>query len=113
MFDKASRERSACDYRLAQDGLPYLLPYMTKRVVQVNRDNFVTMLVEGHLDLLSLPETTKNEVDELQPGGFVCLLDPQYHASYSALIGKGRSSRINATEGEGKCENIMNSLCRK
>ena len=76
MFDKSSRERSACDYRIAQDGLPYLLPHITKRVIQVDRGTFVSMLANNYLDLLSLSEKLKGEVEELEPGSFVCVLDP-------------------------------------
>lgn len=92
IFDSVSPDRCpACPYRLAQDGLPFLLPYLsTKRVVTVPKAAFVAALVLGSLDLdladalLEGEEEgdgsaakAKAEIEALELGAFVVRMDPK------------------------------------
>jgi hypothetical protein len=39
----------ACFYRLAQEGLPFMLPHIRSQRVQLSRDDFLILLREKHL----------------------------------------------------------------
>ena len=40
-----------CKYRLSQDGIFYLLPFMTKRIVFCNRESFKKLLTVHDLNV--------------------------------------------------------------
>ena len=46
--------RTSCIYRIAQEGLPLLLPWMGKQVVHVRAETLLRQLTEGSL---ALPES--------------------------------------------------------
>lgn len=77
IFDRVNGERSACPYRLAQDGLAFLLPFMTRRVVPVPRASFVRAVATGQLDVDSVADqAAKAALEALELGAFVVRLDP-------------------------------------
>jgi hypothetical protein len=77
MFDKCSRDRSGCDYRLTQDGLAFVLPYMRKRVVGVTREQFVGMIERGTMELDELDQEARQQVEALELGSFVFTIADQ------------------------------------
>ncbi len=101
MFDRVSADRSACAYRLAQDGLAYLLPHMTKRVVPVPRDAFVAACVAGVLDSEAVDDAgVKGALDGLEMGAFVMRLDP-------AVLGGEEKAKGACLRGPSFCPSFL------
>lgn len=44
-----NNSESSCPYKLSQDGLKYVVPFMTKRVFNVNKGTFLKVLQNGGL----------------------------------------------------------------
>ena len=51
MFERQEIKDSneACQYRLAQEGLPFILPFLSRQRVQLSKEDFLTLLRERHL----------------------------------------------------------------
>ena len=51
MFERQEIKDSneACQYRLAQEGLPFILPFLSHQRVQLSKEDFLTLLRERHL----------------------------------------------------------------
>lgn len=47
------KQTSTCMYRIAQEGLPFLLPHLTKQRVRLSVDDFLRLLVEKNLPLVA------------------------------------------------------------
>ena len=68
MFDRQeSKDQDVhCPYRIAQEGLPVLLPYITRQIYKPTRDEFVHLLKER---ILSLPEECRlHKTDKMEEG---------------------------------------------
>ncbi len=52
--------RTSCLYRIAQEGLPLLLPLMTKQVFHVRAETLLRQLTEGSI---ALPESHRLPMD--------------------------------------------------
>jgi hypothetical protein len=108
IFDRASAERSACTYRLSQDGVAYMLPHMTKRVVQVGPVELAAMTVHGYLDLELLPLEKRPAVEELEMGSFVATLEATCLAGVAEKMEAGIASfALMCWRGFGSKMNVM------
>jgi len=108
MFDRASAERSACTYRLSQDGMAYMLPHMTKRVVQVGPVELAAMTVHGYLDLEVLPVEQRPAVEGLEMGSFVATLEASCLAGVAEKMEAGIASfALMCWKGFGSKMNVM------
>ncbi len=76
VFEKNPSKNGIFEYRLRQEGVPFLLPYMTKRVVKMNMVDFTTLLHKGALLMDNLTnEQAKTELKEMVGGCVLLLLD--------------------------------------
>ncbi len=108
IFDRASAERSACTYRLAQDGMAYLLPYMTKRVVKVGPQALAAMAMQGVLDPDVLEDGPRQEIAGLEMGAFVATLDPVHLPKVTGTMVPGIASfALMCWKGFGAKMNVM------
>jgi tRNA (cytosine34-C5)-methyltransferase len=75
MFAKNTKV-SACEYRLCQDGLNILLPYMTKRKICVHVSDYIKMLANTGRTVgnKELHPVTLAAIEGLEMGAFACLL---------------------------------------
>jgi len=65
---------SECIFRLSQDGLLNIIPYMTKRLVYAPSEQaFKIFLMQKNMDVDQIPEEAglRNSIDDLTPGCFV------------------------------------------
>ncbi|GAB5031431.1 nol1 nop2 sun family protein [Nannochloropsis oceanica] len=108
IFDRASAERSACTYRLSQDGMAYMLPHMSKRVVKVGPVELAAMTVHGYLDLELLPLEKRPAVEELEMGSFVATLEATCLAGVAERMEAGIASfALMCWRGFGTKMNVM------
>jgi hypothetical protein len=49
MFEKNPTKNGVFDFRLRQEGVPFLLPYMTKRIAKMKSQDFLTLLFKRSL----------------------------------------------------------------
>ncbi|KAJ1466169.1 hypothetical protein T484DRAFT_1862442 [Baffinella frigidus] len=54
MFEKNPTKNEVFDYRLRQEGVPFLLPFMTKRVLKVNKEDFITLITKRAMPMADL-----------------------------------------------------------
>lgn len=75
-----------CRYRLCQDGILYALPYVTKRVYEVNEETFKTLLTQGSLKLEEFENRLNNkqlkeDLEKLSIGCIVLYLAKKSNSS--------------------------------
>lgn len=108
IFDRASTDRSACAYRLSQDGMPYMLPYLNKRVVQVGPTALAAMTVYGYLDLDLLGPMQRPLLEDMEMGSFVAVLEPTCLAGVAKMMEAGIASfALMCWRGFGQKMNVM------
>lgn len=66
---------AACDYRVVQDGVHLLLPFMRRRVIICGQADFLVLLQGGVIQLSQLTPTVSDQIRQLEVGSFVCVLD--------------------------------------
>jgi len=87
VFSKARQRDSTCDYRLTHEGMPHLIPYMTKRVVPFTRDELWKGLQEGSLLISNLAKEGKEMVEAMQIGAFAAIYKPKEEDRTSGMTG--------------------------
>eukprot|EP00879_Flechtneria_rotunda_P009555 GHRR01010001.1.p1 GENE.GHRR01010001.1~~GHRR01010001.1.p1 ORF type:complete len:901 (+),score=384.85 GHRR01010001.1:586-3288(+) len=60
------KEIGRCQYRIAQEGLPFLLPHLRKQVLHLGAQDFMRLLTEKNLPLI-VPQTATIAGDGIQP----------------------------------------------
>ena len=73
-FEKCSFQDSGVSYRLAQEGIQYVIPHMTKRFLVANMDDFYACVADGYIEFNVFSESFQKELKCLEPGSFVVAL---------------------------------------
>ena len=73
-FERCSIQEKSAKYRITQEGVQYVVPYMTKRLISADMDDFYKCIKEGFLELNTFSEPFQKSVEELEPGSFVVTL---------------------------------------
>ena len=69
LFSKSDDKVCDCGYRIAQDGVPIIYPYLDpKCLVEVNREELIRMLLEEKTDSASMRPEVKEQLDKLATG---------------------------------------------
>lgn len=78
LFEYNSR-KCECAYRICQEGLPVLRPFMTKRVVAVDRTDFLRILEtqKNSAELAAFAEATQKQLEAMEVGACVFELDAE------------------------------------
>ncbi len=74
-FERCTLQDSTASHRVAQEGLQYVLPHMTKRVLTANMDDFYNCVKEGFISFNLFTEAFQQGLDALTPGCFIVTLD--------------------------------------
>jgi hypothetical protein len=86
MFERNTAQRCSCDFRLTQDGLPYVLDQFSKRRIHVSAEDFCQFIVHGTILLSTLRSSTGELVAALEPGPVIAILSPEYGTSVVAVL---------------------------
>ena len=73
-FERCSIQEKSAKYRVNQEAIQYVVPYMTKRLISAEMDDFYACINDGFLNLDTFSESFQNSVKELSPGSFVVAL---------------------------------------
>eukprot|EP00584_Thalassiosira_punctigera_P011530 CAMPEP_0172568894 /NCGR_PEP_ID=MMETSP1067-20121228/121452_1 /TAXON_ID=265564 ORGANISM="Thalassiosira punctigera, Strain Tpunct2005C2" /NCGR_SAMPLE_ID=MMETSP1067 /ASSEMBLY_ACC=CAM_ASM_000444 /LENGTH=1033 /DNA_ID=CAMNT_0013360607 /DNA_START=182 /DNA_END=3283 /DNA_ORIENTATION=+ len=75
-FERCSlKEQSDMSYRLAQEGIQYIVPHMTKRILSANVDDFHACVKLGFIPFDAFSEEFQKGLEELTPGSFIVALE--------------------------------------
>ena len=74
-FERCTLQDSIASHRVSQEGLQYVLPHMTKRVLKANMDDFYNCVKEGFIQFDVFTEEFQKSLDALTPGCFIVTLD--------------------------------------
>lgn len=66
-----------CEFRLVQDGLHILYPYITKRIVQVVKDDVVTLLSSENPYITRMSAQAADQLNGIDQGGCVFVYKPE------------------------------------
>ena len=98
-FEKHPVKGSSIEYRLAQDGIKVLAPYITKRKVDVTAQDISNLLEGGLVSLSTLSEAVKAAVEAMDTGSLVV----QYTFKPTDVI----ESEIDVGKGTGGDSSIL------
>ena len=73
-FERNTKRECEADYRVTQEGIHFIAPHMTKRVVVADPEDFVRCLGPGGIQLSSFSADFAEEVRALSIGSFVVAL---------------------------------------
>lgn len=76
-FERCSIADSRSKYRISQEAIQFVLPYMTKRLIVVGPDDFHKCCAKGFMGFDIFSQTFQNEVSDLTSGSFVVALEGQ------------------------------------
>merc|ERR1712194_278212 len=62
-------------YRLAQEGIQYVAPHMTKRILTAKMDDFAVCLQKGFTPFNAFSEPFQKGLEQLTPGSFLVALE--------------------------------------
>jgi hypothetical protein len=74
-FERCSMEKTNVTYRVAQEGVQYIVPHMTKRILKAHPDDFYSCVKEGLIPFDKFSESFQKGLDELTPGSFIVTLE--------------------------------------
>ena len=73
-FERCSIQEKSAKYRVNQEAIQYVVPYMTKRLISADMDDFYACIKDGFINLDNFSESFQKSVSELEPGSFVVTL---------------------------------------
>lgn len=76
-FERCSIAESRNKYRISQEAIQFVLPYMTKRVIVACADDFYKCCAKGFMEFGIYSQEFQDKIGELAPGSFVVLLNGQ------------------------------------
>lgn len=75
-FERCSlKEKKTSSYRLTQEGIQYVVPHMTKRILVANMDDFYACINTGFIPFDKFSEPFQKGLEELAPGSFIVQLE--------------------------------------
>ncbi|XP_033123738.1 RNA cytosine-C(5)-methyltransferase NSUN2-like isoform X2 [Anneissia japonica] len=72
-----------CDFRLAQDGIYSVFPYLTSRKVEITRNDVQVILTEENPFCAKLCKETKKTIEALAQGSVIFIYDPKKYDPHS------------------------------
>jgi tRNA (cytosine34-C5)-methyltransferase len=99
-FERNSRNKDVCPtpYRICQEGIHFLAPYMTKRKFIVNTEDFKLCLTVGNTMLLSrFSQEFQDQTKDLSTGSFLVVLkgfDDKPEKEFLATMWKCRGASV-------------------
>jgi hypothetical protein len=78
-FERCSIQDTKAKYRISQEGIQFVVPHMTKRLLVVNGDDFYKCIAPGFIEFNIFSQTFQDEINKLEPGSFVIALEGHDH----------------------------------
>ncbi|KAL9187811.1 hypothetical protein ACHAXT_006189 [Thalassiosira profunda] len=74
-FERCSLQDKKVGYRLAQEGIQYVVPHMTKRMLSAGMDDFYACNKTGFIPLDKFSESFQKALEEVTTGSFIVALE--------------------------------------
>ena len=74
-FERCSLQDKNSTYRLAQEGIHFVVPYVTKRILTANMDDFYQCVKEGFITFDKFSEPFQKQLEEMGTGSFLVQLE--------------------------------------
>lgn len=109
------RNNNQCEveYRVNQEGIHYLVPYMTKRKIIVDLSDFVNCLRRGAIKFEYFSEAFAEEIRHLSVGSFVVLLkghEEDFSKKLMLVMWKCRGEHVNCLVNQVEKKGMKNKL---
>jgi len=117
VFHRTSQQGTIMPYRLAQDGIHLILPFITTRRIVCPPQDFALLLKGGSIDFTLFSSTFVQHVQPLQCGSFVAVLESlasektsqdQNKSSLAVVSWRGDGNYINVYCGKSDISAIAN-----
>jgi tRNA (cytosine34-C5)-methyltransferase len=111
-FERCSIAESRNKYRISQEAIQFVLPYMTKRVIVASADDFYKCCAKGFMEFGVYSQEFQDKIGELAPGSFVVLLDGHENdmAKKMFLVMWKRSNAIECFVSKVEMDGIVSKL---
>lgn len=74
-FERCSLKDANSVYRLSQEGIHFVVPYLSKRVLTANMDDFCACVKDGFVTFDKFSEPFQKQVEEMSTGSFLVQLE--------------------------------------
>lgn len=123
VFERKDGRNGQHEYRLQQDGVHSLLPFISKRIISVTAQDFCNILGGGLVSFATLSFPTVTALSTMASGVFICSYaynvedvigelksDRQEHFELHATCWRGGSRSINVMCGKVEVERMKHQL---
>lgn len=108
-----NNQESLVRYRIAQDGVEFLAPFMTKRKVVIGRDDFMRCLEGGVVPFAELSEEFVTAIKPFDAGAFVAVLkgyEDQYDQKMMLTLWRCRGEKLDGLVAKVELQVIKSKL---
>mmetsp|Transcript_21032 Transcript_21032/g.50720 ORF Transcript_21032/g.50720 Transcript_21032/m.50720 type:complete len:995 (-) Transcript_21032:106-3090(-) len=111
-FQKCSLKDEKVSYRLTQEGIQYVVPHMTKRIMSANTEDFFICMKEGYLSFDKFSESFQKELEGLGTGSFIVTLKGyEKHTSKKMYLSMWRyHNAVNCFVAKVEIEAILSKM---
>ena len=74
-FERCSIQDARAKYRISQEGIQFVVPYMTKRLLIATADDFFKCIAVGFIEFNIFSDVFQSKISDLEPGSFVVALE--------------------------------------
>jgi hypothetical protein len=78
-FERCSIQDARAKYRISQEGVQFVVPHMTKRLLVVSAEDFYKCVSGGFIEFNIFSEEFRGKIDEMDTGSFVVALEGHDH----------------------------------
>jgi len=94
MFIKHHVTDSKCPYRLSQEGMPWLFPYITKRIITITEKDFDILLTTKDPFFSTFTDSVQRGLQALDQGPVVFVLDPKCKRKAAGMALSGWRGKV-------------------
>ncbi|KAL3780293.1 hypothetical protein HJC23_001334 [Cyclotella cryptica] len=78
-FERCSIQDARAKYRISQEGVQFVVPHMTKRLLVATADDFYKCITGGFIEFNVFSDVFHSKIKDLEPGSFVVALEGHEH----------------------------------
>jgi hypothetical protein len=83
-----------CQYRICQEGLNAILPFVSKRIVTITEADFMILLTTKDPFIKLFSESVKNTLNSLSSGSLIFMVDPTCNKKWAGMASTGWKGKV-------------------